>query len=342
MGFPFKFFSGTSQGEFSVGLDIGAGSIKAVKLKSSKSGFEFSSFKLMPTALDLTAQLKELAGFLQTNKVNLSISGSASIIRYVNFPKMTSVELKQALKFEAQKYIPFTVSEVILDSYILKDNLPENKMLVLLAAAKKDFIEQRLKQIFEANLKVNLIDIDSLALVNAFNFNYAADSVKPGESSTLALLNIGAATSNLNILEDDIPRLSRDIHIAGNNFTQKISEALGIDFKQAEELKCNPDPDKLNKIAAAVEAVLSNLAQEIRTSFDYYETQTAASVTKIYLSGAGSLFSGIKDKLANLLGIEITYWDPLKKIATLDNVASRDAKQSLNQLAVAVGLAIRQ
>ncbi|KPK96929.1 MAG: hypothetical protein AMJ95_11680 [Omnitrophica WOR_2 bacterium SM23_72] len=228
----------------------------------------------------------------------------------------------------------------MLDGYILKEFVKDNKMLVLIAAVKKDLIQQRLKLLEEAGLKANIIDIDSVALVNAFNHNYAQDEFV--KDKTIGLLNIGATLSSLNILENNVPRLSRDIQIAGNNFTQKVVEAFGIDFKTAEELKLKPDDEKKNRVASSIEAVLAHLAGEVRVSFDYYESQSAASVSRIFLSGGGSQFIGLKDKLSDLLGIEVQYWDPLKHITISPDMDSQKASSLSTQMAVAVGLALRE
>jgi type IV pilus assembly protein PilM len=268
------------------------------------------------------------------------------MIRYVDFPKMKDDEVRQSLRFEAQKYFPFSTDEVNIDARILIQDLGGNKMLVLLAAVKKEFINQRLKMIQAAGIKTNIVDLDSIALINAFNFNYSKNSNSDSDTlkhKTVAILNIGAASSNLNILEDGIPRLSRDIQIAGNNFTQKLQEILGVDFKTAEELKLKADDkERLDKVISAGEAALSNLSGEIRTSFDYYESQSDSSVGKIFLSGGGSRFRGLKDTLANLLGIEVEYWDPLRKISASSNIDVEKAKELSGQLAVAVGLALRK
>ncbi|MBU3959113.1 MAG: pilus assembly protein PilM [Candidatus Omnitrophica bacterium] len=324
--------------KLSVGLDIGASTIKLIKLEFLKEKPQLSFFSLEPVGNDLKAALKKIIDSQGIKAVNISVSGPSTIIRYVNFPKMNNDELSQALKFEAQKHIPFSSEEVNIDSYILKHNLPDNKMLVLLTAVKKESLNQRLKLIEEAGLNTNVVDIDSIALINAFNFSYSQDDNLKTKAS--ALLNIGASLSNLNILEGGIPRLSRDIHIGGNNFTQKIQDLLSIDFKSAEELKLNPDKERLDKVLPAIEAILSNLAQEIRASFDYYESQSASSVIKIFLSGGGSLFTGLKDILANLLGIEVEYWDPLRAINISEGVDPQKIKASSHQLAVAIGLAL--
>ena len=329
----------------SAGLDIGTSSVKLIKLKFSKESVELCGFNFEPIRAEsaLADELKAILHSQAIKRVNISVSGTAVMIRYADFPKMKEDELRQSLKFEAQKYFPFSIGDVNLDGRILIPVLPDNKMLVLLAAVKKEFINQRLKLIQDAGIKSNIVDIDSIALINAFNFNYSKDSDSDSlKHKTIALLNIGASLSNLNILEDGIPHLSRDIQIAGNNFTQKIQEALGVDFRTAEELKLKPVKEKLGEISSAGESVLSNIAGEIRTSFDYYESQSASSVGKIFLSGGGSVFAGLKDALTNLLGIEVEYWDPLRQINISSNIDAKKAKELSGQLAVAIGLALRK
>ncbi|MFH0739173.1 MAG: type IV pilus assembly protein PilM [Candidatus Omnitrophota bacterium] len=321
-----------------LGLDIGTSGIKFIKLRFVKEGIELCGFGAEPMQADLEPLLKNIAQSQNIKKANISVSGPSAIIRYVNFPKMTAQELAQSLKFEAQKHIPFTVSEVNLDAAILKSDLPDNKILVMLAAIKKEFLEQRLKLIESAGLHVSNVDIDSVAIINAFNFNYTKEDLP--QSKSIALLNIGSSFSNLSILEGGMPHLSRDIQVAGNNFTQKLEDVLEIDFKSAEALKLNPDKEKAQKITQALESMLSGLAVEVRTSFDYYESQSTLSVAKIFLSGAGSIFPGFKDILANLLGIEVEYWDPLRKIKVSEEVDAQKAKAIASQLAVAIGIAL--
>ncbi|OGX18541.1 MAG: hypothetical protein A3K83_07625 [Omnitrophica WOR_2 bacterium RBG_13_44_8b] len=331
---------GKAKEKYSVGLNIGTQAIKIAKLRLSKDGqMELCGFDLVPIQLELAETLKKIKQAMDIDYVNTGVSGPQTVIRHISFPKMSKDELKQALKFEAQKHIPFPMAEINLDGFILKDDLPENKMLVLLAAAKKELISQRIKLIEEAGMRINVICIDSIALINAFNFNYPQDESLKQKAVTL--LNIGATTTNLNILEGGIPRLSRDINIGGNNFTQRIMELLGLDFKPAEEIKQNPGKENAQKLLAAQESMLTNLASEIRTSFDYYESQSTTSVVKIFLSGGGSNFTGLSDMLANSLGIEVEYWDPLKRISLADGIDVNKIKSLSNQLAVAVGLALR-
>ena len=336
-----KNFKGKLPGEnISVGLNIGVSSVKLVKLKFSKDTAELAGYSLEQNQVDQKELIKRVIQEQVFKRVNISVSGQQAITRYVDFPKMNANELKQALKFESQKYIPFPYSEVNLDAFVLKDDLPDNKMRILIAAVKKEFLSQRLDLLKSLGLEVDIVDIDSLALINAFIFNYT--EAEELNKKTIALLNIGSATSNLNILENSMPSLSRDINVGGNNFTQKIADTFNVDFKSAEELKTNPDKQSSDKIITAVESMLAKLAQEVRTSFDYYESRSVSSVGKIFLSGGGSLYAGINEMFSNLLGLPVENWDPLKKILIADTVNASKVRSLSGQLAVAIGLALRQ
>jgi type IV pilus assembly protein PilM len=144
-------------------------------------------------------------------------------------------------------------------------------------------------------------------------------------------------------LEEGIPRLSRDIHIAGNNFTQKLMEALNLDLRSAESVKLNADsknPDDAKLIASA-EPVVNSLTTEIRTSFDYFESQSTSTVSRIFLSGSASKFLGLKEALSNSLGIAVEHWEPFKKITLPPEIDAAKLKSNSSAFAVAVGLALR-
>jgi len=325
--------------KFNIGLDIGTHSIKCVKLKCNADGSELVSYSIEEVQLDPIETLKKIKHEQEADLVNISFCGSSTVIRYVSFLKMNKNELKQALKFEAQKHIPFSLNDVNLDAEILKDDLPDNKMLVLIAAIKKELIQQRLKLLENSALRPNLVDIDSLALVNAFNYSYP--KIETPENKAVCLLNIGSNISNVNILCNGIPALSRDIHSAGANFTKKLMDIFSLDFKEAEKLKINPDGENANKVKAAIESVLTNLATEIRTSFDYYESQNTSNVVKIYLSGGTAKIPGLSEMLSACLGIQVEPWDPFKQVKVSENIDSAKLNQFSSQLNVAIGLALR-
>jgi len=330
--------------ELSVGLDIGSSSIKAVALEAKDKQVILKKFNItqVTPGVSLSSTIKQGLGVMgiSDEKINISLTGQSVITRYVWLPLMSQKELISSLKFEAAKLIPFSIEEVNVDSYILKQDVSNNKMLVLIVAAKKEAILERIKLIQDSGFKVGVVDVDSLALINAFNFNYHSGAEKELPKA-FALLNIGASVSNLNILEEGIPVFSRDIYIAGSNFSQKITDTSGIDLSAAEQAKIEPDEAKQQKIAALVESIVSSLVSEIRISFDYYESQGASSVEKIFLSGGGSLFYNLKNNLNHMLGMDIDYWDPSRHLTFLENNEAEKLKSTAAQFAVALGLAMR-
>lgn len=324
-----------------MGLDIGSSFIKFAKVKFLKDGVvKLLSVGKEPVELSSLADtLKRIAQTEAIDTVNISVCGPSTLIRYADFPQMNNADLHGALRFEAQKHIPLPVGEITLDAHVLKRDLPDNKMLVLLAAVKNSFLHERLKLFLDAGIRVNIVDIDSLALANAFIFNYSPEESAQGR--VVALLNIGAFSSNLNILEEGVLHLSRDLYIAGNNFTKRIADTLGINSKEAEELKCHSSPEKAERVREAVNTVLGYLSTEIRVSFDYYESQCSCSVAKIFLSGGSASFSALKDMLSEMLGVEVQPWDPLRKLEVDESILVRAGELSAS-LAVAVGLALRK
>ncbi len=175
--------------------------------------------------------------------------------------------------------------------------------------------------------------------MNAFTYSYGAEP-EVG-SKTIALVNIGATFSNLTILEGLVPRLSRDIHIAGNNLNQKIMDVFNVDYRQAEALKKSAEPDRALKIKAIADAVMTDLAGEVRTSFDYFESQSTSSVSKIFVTGGGSSGCLGKEMLQSLLGIEVECWDPLRKMTFASEEIEKKCSGLSFMLGIAAGLALR-
>ncbi|MBU1125618.1 MAG: pilus assembly protein PilM, partial [Candidatus Omnitrophica bacterium] len=169
------------------GIDIGSSSVKTVKVKIAKDILELENCACYPLDPNLIDTIKKIKAEFSIESAVISFSGTSTVVRYAQFPKMTREELAQALRFEAQKYIPFTLSDTYVDGYILKDDLPGNKMSILIAAVKKELVNQRLKMFEDAQLKVEIADLDSLACANSFLLNYSDDPLV--SQKAVALLN---------------------------------------------------------------------------------------------------------------------------------------------------------
>ncbi len=332
-----------------IGLDIGSSSVKAVAGKIEKDKAELLNFSIKPLDKDyisdsINRTLKDLN--IEAKSVNISIGGQGVETRSVKFPRMSLSDVKHAIGFEAEKHIPFPLNEVYMDCFILKQLPDENKMLVLVAAAKKELIQQRLSILKPLSSTANIIDIDSIALVNLVNgieFKTKASPTTAPQNAeqkkAVALLNLGASFTSLCIIENGLPKFVRDIFIGGNDLTKRISNILGIGLAEAEKAKCIPS-EGWEKVFGACESVLNNLVNETRLSFDYFESESGITINCLYLSGGGSYLQGIDEIIKTNLNVETKYLNPLADLNVSKDLAGR-LEPEARKLSVAMGLALR-
>jgi len=327
-----------------VGLDIGSYSIKMVEVAVSqeKPRLLGMGIKDIPgrTRDTLPDSIKALAAEarIASKAVNISVSGSAVIVRFISMPRMTDEELKSAIKFEAEKFIPFNINDCIIDFQMLRKNERENKIDVLLAAAKREYIEERIAVVEASGFSVEVVDVDSFAISNAFFANYpAADPDK-----SFALLNIGASLSNLSIVKNGIIYLVRDMVIGSKDFDAAIVKSLGIDAKASEEIKLKPRGVQAQEALACAKGVFNTLVDEMKLPFSYYENQCGRGVDEIYLSGGGAALAGLEDMFQDAFGSKPIPLDPTQFLDLTSSAIDRSLfDRSKSALAVSLGLALR-
>jgi len=352
-----------------IGLDIGSSSVKAVQLRKTGKTIELEKFGIAevhpngdkqavmgdPIRAKVDAVRRALiAGKFQARQAVSSVGGEPVLVRYIQMVAMPEAELRNALRWEAEGYIPYDIEEVNLDSVILGP-APDNaeKLDVLLVAVKKDLIERHLSIIKQADLTCSTVDVDSFAFLNQFEYNY-----QPGANDVLALVNVGAETTSVSIMRGGVCRFSREFSIAGDSITTSIQNKLNIPFLQAEQMKItlgapmaseenanamssNPMPggggnDLLERIRGTVERItgedlgddspesiarkaikntLNNLASELRRTIQFYENQTnGPSVTKLALGGGTARLKNLDAFLKKELRLDVMVADPLSRI----------------------------
>lgn len=326
-----------------VGLDIGSFAVKITEIsqvadKPRLSGF--GSRVIGPTPADKISDLiKELAedSKISAKEVSISVSGSPVIVRFISMPKMTETELRAAIKFEAEKVMPFNINDCIVDFQLLKKDEYGNKINVLLVAVKREHIQKKIALVEKAGFSVRCVDVDIFAFTNAFLRNFQGMEAE----RTVALLNIGAAYTNLSILKSGVIYFARDIAIGGNDIAAAIVKNMSVTPEFAEALKAGP-AFKLQEVAAATKQTVNNLLDEIKLSFSYHENQTGRAIDEVYLSGGSSGLSWLAEAFQDTLGSKPSFWNPLQfldigsgdiDIAALDKIKS--------YLTVSVGLALR-
>lgn len=330
------------------GLDIGTSDIKLLEVAEGPGKFVVTAFGVKtPVTHSREETIHTIKTLVETAKVvsktvNIAVSGPAVIVRFITMPKMTREEMAGAIRFEAEKHIPFNINECVIDFQVLRRYDKENKCDVLLAAAKREYVEERVKTVLDANLSVGIVDIDGFAFANAFLKNYpSASNAASGNSveKTTLLLDIGSALTNLVILKGQSLCLLRDVAIGGRDLGAAIARSCGLDPKDADAVR-KAAAENAAMAAAAMRPVLTNLLDEIRLSCSYYENQCGRAIDDIYVSGGASSVDGLLDIFQESFGVKPNPLDVFQAFDTMNVDADALAKVR-GSLAVAVGLACR-
>lgn len=315
------------EAKITVGLDIGSSAVKVIALGARKAGGQrpILSQNIVPLSpeqdTDASEAVKTAVGVIQPpmRSVNLAVSGQWVIMRIIEMPILKPAEMKQALPFEAQRYLPFNIQDVIIDGVVLGP-ADANKTWVLVVACKKELIERRIDWVKRAGLEPALIDVDAVALANAY---LAGRSGRGG--GTRALINIGAQLTNLVIFQGDIPYLVRDIPWGGEKLSRGVAEQTGMEAAAAAEaLAKSPAAAELT---AAMKVATESLVTELQLSFDYFENRFGQPPEEVLVSGGVSQSASFIDVLKGHVTQTVGAWSPVAGLS--------------GQFAVAYGLALR-
>jgi type IV pilus assembly protein PilM len=338
------------------GLDIGSSSIKMVELEGKANNLNLVSlgFQNLPADTIIDGQIMELnvvsdaiQSVCNTNAVNSAsvvtgVSGHSVIIKNIVLPPMSAEELEESIDWHAEEHIPYDLADVSLDYQITGQSPDATK--VLIAACKRERIDNVRQAIQLAGKEPAVIDVDTFALQNCYELNY-----QPDESQVVTLLNIGASTMNVNIVKGTTSLFTRDITVGGSQFTDVLQRSLGLSYQQAEAVKRGAAANVEGVEEKSIEPLMNNVteivAMEIQKTFDFYRATTEDNETvvqKILISGGGSKLQGLAQDLSARLELPVEVLDPFRNI----KVDSRKfdpgyLSDIMPEMAVAVGLAMR-
>jgi len=338
-----------------VGLDIGSSSVKAVELAKKGSSLQLLNmgFENLQTDTIVDGQIMELNNVsnvivnifnehqIRTPRVAAGVSGHSVIVKNIVLPQMSQEELQESFSWHAEEHIPFDIADVNLD-YELTSKSSES-LHVLMAACKSDKIANVKQAIQLAGKQPVIIDVDAFALQNCYEVNY-----DPKAGEVVALLNIGAATMNINILNGSRSVFARDAQVGGSQYTSLLQKELGLSYEQAEGVKRGmalPEGIEARPIQPIIETVSDILALEVRKTMDFYRAtaeEGEAAIQKILLAGGGSKLPGLADYLAKRFEIPVEVFNPFRQIEVDDKKFDPDyMREIVPEMAVAVGLALR-
>ncbi|MCC7011979.1 MAG: type IV pilus assembly protein PilM [Planctomycetes bacterium] len=357
------------RGKSVVGLDLGSQVVKAVEITLEGPEPVVTGFARIeiPPGGDKAQALAELfkRGRFRAKQVVTSVAGQSVVVRYVQMPKMSESELRQAIKVEADRYVPFELDECVMDCQPLRRHgtksgegdakqAKDDNMTVLLVACRQQMIDEQIKLVQAHNLQPLAIDVDAFALANAWELCGLPDedavdepaasadgSAKPKEEKAIALVDIGASRTSINVLAGGETCFSREIGIGGHDMTQAVARKLGLEVFEAEAIKRAGD-DKEADVARSIQPVLEDLTNEISLSLDYVENHEGLRVEEVLLSGGGALAPGVIAYVEQATGRTARTWNPLEGLRVADDRVDVEELESwAPSLVVALGLASR-
>lgn len=338
-----------------VGVDIGSSSVKAVELQGRGNDLQLLSlgFEALESDSVVDGQIMELNAVsnaisnifnehkIKTTQVAAGVNGHSVIVKNIVLPQMSEGELQESFAWHAEEHIPFDISDVNLDYHVMDRSA--DAIHVLMAACKRDKVANLKQTIQLAGKQPAVIDVDAFALQNCYELNY---DPQPGQ--VVALLNIGASTTNINILNGVRSVFTRDATFGGNQYTSLLQKELGLTFDQAESVKRGmplPEGAEVRDVGPIMDTVSDILALEIQKTMDFYRATVEdgeSAVQKILVSGGGSKLTGLVDFLARRFEVSVEMFDPFRKIKVDARGFDPDyMREIVPEMAIAVGLALR-
>jgi type IV pilus assembly protein PilM len=338
-----------------VGLDIGSKTLKLCEVfETRKDGFVLNKFGMIPLpngAIEdgvikdpetVSEAIRELFNVQKVREKNVAISigGYSVIVKKIQLQNMTDAEIQDTIHFEAEQYIPFDINDVNLDFHVLGENpVAVNKLDVILVAAKKELVSEYVDLIELSGLRPCVVDIDAFALQNIYEVNY---DTKEG---VVALIDIGASKTSLNIVKEGISLFTRDVSLGCNQINLKISNKVDCTPEEAETIKISGKSDKITpqEISDIVTLVIGDWCLEIRRAIDFfYSTYPDDQLRKILISGGGANIKDFQHILASETASDVEVINPFANFSIDKRLDPSFLKKVSTQAAICMGLAIRR
>jgi type IV pilus assembly protein PilM len=334
----------------SVGLDVGSGYIKVAvvdhsgplpvvdRLVAQQLGADaIVEGEIMDPGLvaSTIASMFTDHGITQRDVI-VSVGGRDVIIKPIQMDRMSKQDAREVIRWEAEQHVPFDMDDVQLDFEITDPEGDGLQMSVLLVAAKRELIEGKLALLDEARLNARIIDVDAFALHNALQVNY------PEAMQGIAgLINVGHETTTVNILDEGVPVLTRDISFGTRRLSMDLQRERGMSAEEAERALRGEDVD--DRLTAFLYERVQEVGRGIERATAFLETQEmGAKLGRVYLCGGGVQIPALSDALAERLGVETQIANPLEQIQVKPGSVDDQAPDFLApMMMLAIGLALR-
>ncbi|MBU3964426.1 type IV pilus assembly protein PilM [Patescibacteria group bacterium] len=344
------------------GLDISDLSLKAVSLKKHRRHLRIESLKgiLLPDGIIQGGEVKDiekLADFikkivsklrgLDTNQVIVSLPEEKSFIRLLRMPIMPAQEIKEAVRFEAENYIPFSIDKVYLDSQIVQSLDKDNSFVeVLIAALPRKTVDPYVSAIYEAGLIPVAMETESQATARALiKGSYIQKPV--------FIVDMGATSTNFSVYSGNSLRFTSFIPFSTNSLTTVLSKALKISPQEAYKAQLlygfQKKGERSKRIFEALLPSITGFIEEINKHIDYYQTHSSQKVKdsadmdvkELIFCGGGARIKGLTGFMSEETGLKVQKGDPLTNLPLEEKLNKKISKDELLPFTTAIGLALR-
>lgn len=333
--------------EYLFAVDIGSTGIKVIELDLAHSKPKLTTHVIGGLAGEIFSSnsitqgqkvADRLSGLLDgielgDKRAVVGIPAPAVFTKRIKIPAVAPKDLRDHISLEAGNFIPHNINAVKLDYHVVGE-AEKNQIEVLVVAAKNETVDSFSDALGLAGINVGIVDIDLFALQNMFEINYPEYI-----DQNVALINIGARYSAVNICSKGETLFTGDISIGGRSITESLAEQLGVSFDEAEKLKLSGSSDAKSALALPVELAAGEINRQL--SFFWNATGSEEGIDLVGLVGGGALTPGLRAAIAERTGIETIVLDPYKEISLdgSDHGANKDTHPAL--FGIAVGLALR-
>ncbi len=334
-----------------VGVDLGSGYIKVAVIDHGKDLPQMEQLAVRPIEGEAIVDgdivepgfvvelLSELFASEQitARDVVASVGGRDVIIKLIRMDRMDETEAREVIPWEAEQHVPFEMDDVQLDFQITDPEGEGLQMTVLLVAAKKEVVESRVALLEEAGLIPRIVDVDAFALHNALEVNYPA-----AMEGLTALINLGHDTTTVNVLDDGIPLLTRELSFGTRRLSSDLQSEHGMTPEEARAVLRGEGS------SALFSAFLAERSQEVARGVEraaaFLDThEIGIGIGRLYLSGGGVRVPGLAESLADRLGVETQITSAFQQIQIKpEAVNGTDLEALAPMMMLPVGLALRR
>ncbi|MEJ2360810.1 MAG: pilus assembly protein PilM [Gammaproteobacteria bacterium] len=339
-----------------LGLDISSTAVKLLELGRSGDRLRVESYAVEPlppnsviekniTDHDAVADAIKRAvkrSGTRCKFVCAAVAGSAVITKTISMPAAySSEEMESQIELEADQYIPYPLEEVNLDFEVIgpTPNDPE-RVDVLLAASRSENVMARVEAIELAGLKARIIDVEAYAIENAFAL-LAPQLADQGIEQTIAVVDVGATMTTLNVMHDLKTIYTREQVFGGKQLTEEIQRRYGLSYEEAGMAKRQGGlPD--NYEPEVLEPFKEAMAQQVSRSLQFFFSSSQYNqVDHIVLAGGSAMIPGIDEMIADKLGVHTSIANPFTNMVIASRVKAQSLSNDAPALMIATGLAMR-